>query len=69
MYLHWGNEFLTHWDNPAMPLSLQGKQALTAITLGLVQKFPIDPLIAGRLLSVFWSILGLWAFINIARRV
>lgn len=68
MYLHWGNDFLQFWREPAMPLSLQGKQALTAITLGVAQLFPIDPLVAGRLTSVLLSLLGLWAFISIARR-
>lgn len=68
IYLHWGNDFLRFWQQPAMPLSLQGKQALTAVTLGVAQLFPIDPLVAGRLTSVLLSLLGLWAFISIARR-
>ncbi len=69
MYLHWGNDFITFWSNPSMPLSLQGKQALTALTLGIAQTMPIDPLVAGRLASIVCSLIGLWAFIRVATKV
>lgn len=56
-YLHWGTMFLNAWDNPAMPLSLHGKQALTFITAGLVQNLPLDPLIAARSMTILFSLL------------
>lgn len=68
MYLHWGNEFLRFWADPRMPLSLQGKQALTAITLGLAQQIPIDPLIAGRLTSTIFTCITFLATMWIAKQ-
>lgn len=56
-YLHWGTRFLNAWDDPRMPLSLHGKQALTFITAGLVQTLPLDPLIAARLMTILFSFL------------
>lgn len=60
-YLHWGTRFLNAWDDPRMPLSLHGKQAFTFITAGLVQKLPLDPLIAARSMTILFSLLTVFA--------
>jgi len=62
IYMHWGSKFLTTWDDPQMPLSLQGKQAATLLTLGISQLAPLDPLVAARLSTVLFSLLVFLAF-------
>jgi hypothetical protein len=58
-YMRWGIGFLQapeRW----WAFMLDGKQPGVAITMGLSQKFPWDPLISMRLLSIFWSSITFW---------
>lgn len=61
IYMHWGSRFLTSWDDPRMPLSLHGKQALTFVTAGLAQLLPIDPLVSARGMTIVFSFFVLLA--------
>lgn len=54
IYMRWGAGFLqdpSHW----WAWTLDGKQPAVAITFGIFQMLPFDPLISMRLASILWS--------------
>lgn len=54
-YLRWGWEMIQGIKPWWYPIAINGKPPLTMLLYGLVQVFPIDPLIAGRLLAICFS--------------
>lgn len=55
IFLQWGRSLIFHYS-PDIPMSLDGKNILTPVLFGSFQKLPVDPLIAGRLVSVVFSL-------------
>ncbi len=59
IYMRWGMGFLqnpSHW----WAWTLDGKQPAVAVSFGLAQLLPLDPLVAMRLVSIAWSAVTFW---------
>ena len=69
IYIHWGQEFLKNpQEGWKIPIILAGRQPGLSILLGLSQLTPLDPLVSGRLLSIFFSFLTFITFLYIVKK-
>ncbi len=68
IYLRWGNQFIENFGKGLVPVSIDGKQAGTPILFGLAQVLTIDPLIAGRLVSVMFSLITFLSILKLSEK-
>ncbi|MDO8451606.1 MAG: glycosyltransferase family 39 protein, partial [bacterium] len=66
IYLHWGLEFFRDPREWVIPILLDGKQPGMSILFGPLNALPIDPVTAGRMLSIGFSFLTLFITLKIA---
>lgn len=66
IYLHWG-QIMTNVPGQAFYSLFDGKPPFVLWVLGTIQKFPIDPLVAGRLISIIFGTLTLLGVLKICQ--
>lgn len=66
IYLHWG-QIMTNIPNQAFYSLFDGKPPLFLWFLGLAQNSPLDPLIAGRIVSVLFGLATLLGILQISK--
>lgn len=68
IYMRWGLGFLARPDR-WWAWMLDGKQPAVAISFGIVQLLPIDPLISMRLMSITFAAITYWMVYGITKRL
>ncbi len=66
IYLHWG-QIMTNVPGQAFYSLFDGKPPLVLWVFGTIQKFPIDPLVAGRLISIIFGTLTIFGILKICQ--
>jgi len=66
IYLHWG-QIMVNVPGQAFYSLFDGKPPLVLWFLGYFQKLPLDPLIAGRTLSIIFGALTLWGVLKVCQ--